>query len=314
MLPKRRTPQPSGFHNWVFTLNNYTPADEALLQSMPFSYLLYGRELAPSTGTPHLQGYIQLKKKLRRSALLKYINMHWEPARGSVQDQDYCKKSGDYVELGTAHSPLGAACPLAVRIALNSRLRTAPIELLVDDGTIHYTHLTHVLSARRAEHDDMQSRVSVSDLPYSPAEQPNLWISGPTGTGKSRMARSMYPGAYPKELTKWWCGYSKLNPAHRAAVLVEEWEPKDSDYLKSLKIWADVYPFPVQVKGGHLGEIRPQHIVVTSNYSIEAIWPAVSDHAPLLRRFKQVYLLGPPTATSYCTGGASQHPQSQEDL
>lgn len=41
-----------------FTLNNYTEEDERRIQesSEIYRYAIYGRELAPTSGTPHLQG------------------------------------------------------------------------------------------------------------------------------------------------------------------------------------------------------------------------------------------------------------------
>lgn len=54
-----------------------------------------------------------------------------------------------------------------------------------------------------------------------------------------------------------------------------------------LKIWADKYAFPVEVKNsGDL--IRPKIIVVTSNYSIKEVFPDKSIHEPLLRRFHEI--------------------------
>lgn len=43
---------------FVFTLNNYGPEDEERIQGhiADFRFAIYGREIAPSTGTPHLQG------------------------------------------------------------------------------------------------------------------------------------------------------------------------------------------------------------------------------------------------------------------
>ena len=54
---------PSMYRFFVWTLNNYTPEDEIHLAKMKnYEWLLYGHELAPTTGTPHLQGAIWCKK------------------------------------------------------------------------------------------------------------------------------------------------------------------------------------------------------------------------------------------------------------
>lgn len=56
----------------------------------------------------------------------------------------------------------------------------------------------------------------------------------------------------------------------------------------NLKIWADRYAFPVEVKNG-ADWIRPEKIIVTSNYSIKSVFPDPAIHLPLLERFKEVY-------------------------
>ena len=278
----------SSCRNWVFTLNNYSAADELSLRGLSFKYLLYGRELAPTTGTPHLQGYIQLTKKVRRTGLVKLIPCFWAPAKGDVSDQDYCKKSGDYVELGTPHSTLGNAAPLTLRIALNKRLYEEPLDHLVEDGTINIKEVNAIHKARKILKDVKDARVKQPDLPYGDTKH-HLWIHGPTGTGKSRMAHAKYPDAYKKRKTTWWSNYDKSNPAHEA-VIIEEWGPKDCSLLDELKVWSDVYPFPAEVKGGDIGEIRPKHIVVTSNHSIDSAFPDPTDNEPLYRRFETVHL------------------------
>jgi hypothetical protein len=141
--------RPSACYNWVFTLNNYTPEHEAILQGMDYHYLLYGKEVAPTTGTPHLQGYVQLKKKVRRTGLVKLIPTFWEVAKGDVADQDYCKKAGDYVELGIPHSAKGAACPVKARIAMNKLLQDEPLQELVDTGVISICQVNSIAKARQ---------------------------------------------------------------------------------------------------------------------------------------------------------------------
>lgn len=50
--------------NWCFTINNWTEEEFQLLQDIEVQYLVVGKEVGENL-TPHLQGYVQLKKKLR---------------------------------------------------------------------------------------------------------------------------------------------------------------------------------------------------------------------------------------------------------
>lgn len=99
---------------FTFTWNNYTPDTEILLQQIASgvdcAYLVYGHEAAPTTGTPHLQGYIVFQVRRRRDAIRVLLGgAHVEIARGSaLQNRDYCTKDDEnFVELGAIPDDLG---------------------------------------------------------------------------------------------------------------------------------------------------------------------------------------------------------------
>lgn len=83
---------------WCFTVNNWTEEDFLSIKSLPFSYLIIGKEVS-KTGTPHLQGYVTLQSPSRLSGLKK-INgrAHWEIARSVEASKRYCKKDHNYHE------------------------------------------------------------------------------------------------------------------------------------------------------------------------------------------------------------------------
>lgn len=92
--------------NWCFTLNNYSENDIMLIERSfedgHFNYVVYGKEVGEN-GTPHLQGYVQCKKKLRMAQLKQMIGarVHLEVARGTAsQASDYCKKEGNFTVFG----------------------------------------------------------------------------------------------------------------------------------------------------------------------------------------------------------------------
>jgi hypothetical protein len=87
---------------WCFTLNNYTPADEDRL-STPIDgvdYLVYGREVGAS-GTKHLQGTVCFSDRKRLPQVIDKIGQaHCTITRLLHQSIEYCKKDGDFVEVG----------------------------------------------------------------------------------------------------------------------------------------------------------------------------------------------------------------------
>jgi hypothetical protein len=87
---------------WCFTLNNYTPANLDRLSTLPegTEYLVYGREVGTS-GTPHLQGTICFETRKRLNQVIATIGQaHCSVTRNLEQSIEYCKKDGDFLELG----------------------------------------------------------------------------------------------------------------------------------------------------------------------------------------------------------------------
>lgn len=88
---------------YCFTFNNYTDQGIETLKTTVqelCTYLYWTHEVAPTTGTPHLQGYLELKKKTRASVLgkiFKDLEAEKKPrfcaAKGSAkQNEDYIEK------------------------------------------------------------------------------------------------------------------------------------------------------------------------------------------------------------------------------
>lgn len=126
----------------------------------------------------------------------------------------------------------------------------------------------------------------------------NEWIYGKSGLGKSKGVRAMYDeNVYPKNANKWWCGYRQHE--HKC-VLIEDLGPEHTSWIAPfLKIWTDHYPFLGETKNSGM-VIRPGKIVVTSQYSIDDLWPKSihpETNEALHRRFKQIHFLGLPKLT-----------------
>lgn len=101
------TTSPRAKH-WCFTLNNYTEEDVNRLTSIQgVDYLIFGREIGAS-GTPHLQGYVAFPSRKRLNQCIQLIGQaHFSITRMIPQSIEYCKKDGDFTEIGNPPSDKG---------------------------------------------------------------------------------------------------------------------------------------------------------------------------------------------------------------
>lgn len=79
---------------YCFTWNNYRPMDERYLGKLDCRYLVYGREIAPTTKTPHLQGFIYFRNERSWDEVRKLLApSHVEPMIDNISSSaNYCKK------------------------------------------------------------------------------------------------------------------------------------------------------------------------------------------------------------------------------
>ncbi|QMW68719.1 replication-associated protein [Crucivirus-224] len=91
--------------NYCWTLNNYTAEELESISLNKFRYLIYGKEIAPTTGTPHLQGYLESSKPITFMAIKEACPGLQRASffvRKGTRDQarDYCLKDGQTTEYG----------------------------------------------------------------------------------------------------------------------------------------------------------------------------------------------------------------------
>lgn len=95
------TPSPiqiSPSKKWCFTFNNYTESDVSSIVPLfrdKCSMAIIGKEIGEN-GTPHLQGYVEFKTKLRPLSLGLPKSIHWEKSKGNRHENvEYCSKEGN---------------------------------------------------------------------------------------------------------------------------------------------------------------------------------------------------------------------------
>lgn len=279
---------------WCFTLNNYSQEDinklTALVPEMA-TYLIFGKEIAPSSGTPHLQGFIYFKQAIsmntiKRSTTLTTI--HLEVARGTFTENiTYCSKDGDVTELGKRPldpSEKGQIQKERWQICRQNAEKGNWNE--VDDELyIRYVKNLEWIHKKCLIQKDFDGDGKL--------KQRNYWLYGETGCGKSytahKLTELMCSEPYLKMLNKWWDGY-----ADQKIVIIEEIDPETGKYLASLmKKWCDKWAFTAECKGSVAKQIRPEYIVVCSNYPIEEVFPNENDYEPIKRRFTSKHIINP---------------------
>jgi len=263
----------------VFTYNNYPDAFQSdvhldtWLSQLGGVYAVVGRELSPTTGTPHLQGYLAFANPRALSSIRKLlIGCHVEPARGTPQQcRTYCIKDGSFREFGD---------PPTEDPGTREKQRWENARTLAKEGRFDDIpadiYVRYIGNLQRIYRDTLPP---LDPLPNTCGR----WLLGPTGSGKSRGVREAYPLVYPKPLNKWWDGYD--NQTH---VLLDDVDHNQSQWIGNfLKIWADHYPFIAEKKGGSR-LIRPELLIVTSQYSIEELFNDKELVLALNRRFKLI--------------------------
>lgn len=267
--------------NFCFTINNYAVEHIVALKelSTQTKYLIYGKEVGEQ-GTPHLQGYVVFSNARSLKAVTKLIpKAHISIARGnSKQNYDYCSKDGDFTEYG--ERPLTQEEKGTTQKDKWKKIKEEAQAGRLDeiDPQVYVLHF-RTLNAIAAQH---------APMPADADGTTGVWYVGPSGSGKSRKAREENPGAYLKMCNKWWDGYRG-----EEVVIIEDFDINHKVLGHHMKIWADRYAFPAEVKGGKIN-IRPKKIIVTSNYSPADIWgDEINTLEPVLRRYQMEYFYTP---------------------
>ena len=271
---------------WCFTLNNYSEEHELAIQdpdNRDITFIIYGREVCPTTGTPHLQGFFILKNPKSLGGIRGCLpqwgwpgTIHLEQTRGSVGSNiDYCSKF-DRVPFRRGEEPKqGSRTDLqevAERIEQGQSLQEiaegCPTEF------IKFGRGISSLIALRAPPRSEKTKV--------------IWCWGATGTGKTRWCNDTYPNGYWKDgSTKWWDGY-----AGQDAVIIDDFRPsKELSFVFLLRLF-DRYALSVEVKGGYVN-FSSSVICVTSPRPPEEVfdkleWLETEDKAQIYRRIDEI--------------------------
>lgn len=256
---------------WFGTIWN--PTDIAKIKRLKWKAVIISADDQTQAGQIHWHALVQFKSNRERP---RTINAHWEKpvsiaqAMKYITDKGIPKYQGGAFDICTRNSNDWKAFVDACKTK-------TPKEMI--ESEFSKTYARYRMFA--GEVNNLYRQVPVLEGPLQ-----NEWWWGAPGTGKTSKAFRDYPDLYSKSLNKWWDGYTG-----QKVVLIDDWDPRQEILIQKLKIWADRYPFNGETKGSSM-MIRPEKIIVTSNYRICDCFQHTEDQDAIRRRFKVTHFQG----------------------
>ncbi|QMW68779.1 replication-associated protein [Crucivirus-298] len=266
---------------YCWTLNNPTDDERRRIRSIDgdnlVGYIICGNEVGQS-GTPHLQGYLELKSPQRINRVKRILGVdrvHLEAARGTpTQAAEYCKKEGDTFHEAGAISRQGKRNDLlTLQESIDGGASVMDIAREHFGSFIKYGKGIRGYLALHVQPRDWRTQV--------------VWWHGPTGTGKSRRAhtesQNLCPNSVcwlPDQTLTWFDGYE----GHKG-VIIDDFDGR-APIAQLLRLF-DRYPLKVAIKGGFV-EWVPRIIWVTSNKCPEDMYGDHHQWDALRRRIDEI--------------------------
>lgn len=253
--------------SWMFTINNWTPAEREQLERLEVKYIIFGEEVGEE-GTPHLQGFITFMRPYRLAPLKKlFPRAHWEQAI-AADAANYCGK-GENIHLRDNRTQ-GQRTDLT---AVTSCLRQHGLSRVIEEfpeAYIKYSSGLHKMA------------IAVTRPRTEPPHVVYCW--GGTGTGKTRYVVERENDLWISSGSlKWFDGY-----LDQSAVLFDDIRASHCKFEFLLRV-LDRYPLRVPVKGGFV-EWRPERIYLTAPCPPEELYntTGTEDMHQLRRRIHEV--------------------------
>lgn len=267
----------SRFRGYCFTSFNEI---EPIFNDQKMKYLIYGKEIAPTTNKEHWQGYVYFHTLTSLKSIHKlegFKGVHVEVVRGTSDENiKYCSKDGKYKEFGERPKQ-GKRTDLEKLkeelIKGKKDMDEVIIELSVDENMKYYKALERI----RDIHYQKNIKKEMTE---------GIWLFGETGTGKSHMAFNNFDHkthyVYEDD-NGWWDNYKQQNN-----VIINDFRGDTMKYNQLLQL-CDKWPVSVKRRCRSPIPFTSNKIIITSSLPPEKIFKERNRNdniAQLYRRFK----------------------------
>jgi hypothetical protein len=266
---------------YCFTIHNYTPKELKQFHKLAESlekhrYISYGLEVAPDTGTKHIQGYVELATAQRLPYVQTYFNIkrdgkvhkfHLEIANGTAEEnRKYTSKSGEHFEFGEPQTQ-GARNDLKlIKEAVKQNPRD--IQIIVDEHVSNNQQLKFAEGLRQYYFSNRDPKIPPKVF----------WIYGETGIGKTSLVYRNFQDICPVSSFEWMGTSYNQNEC----LLLDDLREFSLPFEQLLKL-TDRYPFTLFYKGGQI-PLNSPYIVITSPKSIEQTYTSSKENLQQLKR------------------------------
>ena len=251
-------------------------------------YLIVGKEICPTTGKEHWQGYVELKNAKTFSAIKKLFKdnkLHLEERKGNaLQASNYCKKDGKYIEFGE----------------LSSQGARSDLVALKDDILAGKKNCTEVREENPELYHQYGRTLDKLEDDYLCKQKRNwmtkgIWIWGPTGCGKSRWAYETYPDAYTWADDKDWQDCY----TGQETIIIDDF--RGNIKFQNLLKMIDRYEFKLSRRGRTPFPLLAKTIIITSSMPPEKVYKnlSVDDSIEQLKRRCKIIELPKCTEENY---------------
>lgn len=280
---------PAGFRSFVGTLNNPSLREAQTITRLhgdgTFAWVVMGAEVAPTTGTPHLQLCITLPKPQRWNAIQNLLEsndlgrMWFKKALRVQAARQYCRKGGHVVELRHQSTQQGKRNDLddLVRFTRDVLAGTRTFSEAFHDK---YPDVSSSSLFRYSSHYERALRLCVVPQCRHTWTR-GVWIHGPPGSGKTTWIMQAFPDC---EFVTWTRSGFMNGYTGQSKVVVMDDEDIQILNVNLVKKLVNRTRVTVNVKNNGMMWWNPELLVIISNYEITSMpWynedsPEVDEH------------------------------------